>query len=266
MTDYLYDGSFEGLLSCIYENYYGEKATGIFLEKNYQANLMAGFSVVKTDETKATKVYDAIEGKISLYDLRRLYRVFLSNVPQKENKILAYVKMGFKEGGKIALLHSHPVVLSIQEADKKVSFEIHRLAGLVRFSVMRFDKHCHGEEDLKRTTDNLKKTEILYSTINPDHDVTELLAPHFTTRFFNDPFIIHDESRGKALVASQGHWEVVKFTGKELLKETEEEEGYRVLWKQYFETIAIKERINPNCQKRCMPTRYWRNLTELNKF
>ena len=34
MIDYLYDGTFEGLLTCIYENYYTEKASGIFQVTN----------------------------------------------------------------------------------------------------------------------------------------------------------------------------------------------------------------------------------------
>ena len=29
MTDYLYDGTFEGILTCIYHHYYTDKATGI---------------------------------------------------------------------------------------------------------------------------------------------------------------------------------------------------------------------------------------------
>jgi probable DNA metabolism protein len=41
------------------------------------------------------------------------------------------------------------------------------------------------------------------------------------------------------------------------------EKEYQDLWKKYFETIAIKERTNPRCQKNFMPVRYWKNLTEL---
>ena len=34
------------------------------------------------------------------------------------------------------------------------------------------------------------------------------------------------------------------------------------LWKNYFVSITIKERANPKLQKRMMPKRYWKNLTE----
>ena len=42
-----------------------------------------------------------------------------------------------------------------------------------------------------------------------------------------------------------------------------DERQYQKLWKQYFETIAIRERTNPRCQKTLMPVRYWKHLTEM---
>lgn len=246
MVDYLYDGTFEGLLTCIYEHYYTEKAAGIYLEASYQSTMLGGYQVVTTEEEKATKVYDAIEKKISNYDLRRLYKVFLSTVDNKESKILQYVRLGFKEGPKIGSLHANPIVFAVQEAEKKVGFEVHRLFGLVRFSV----------------TTTPQGQEILYCAIEPDHDVLELMATHFIDRFQNDPFIIHDKRRKKALIANEGLWYLSDFAEKDIPQFSLEEQNYRILWKKYFDSIAIKERINPKCQKRCMPVRYWKNLTE----
>ena len=140
MIDYLYDGTFEGLLTCIYENYYTEKASGIFREEAYQSNLLGGCMEVKTDPQKAITVYEAIEKKISAYDLRRIYRVFLSSDEYKETRILRYIILGFKTGGRISLMHSDPVVLDIQMIEKKVNVERERMMQFVRFSVM--GKRC----------------------------------------------------------------------------------------------------------------------------
>lgn len=247
MVDYLYDGTFEGLLTCIYAHYYQEKASGIYSEKNYQANLLHGFVPIKTEEEKATRVYDAIAQKISAYDLGRIYKAFLSCAEAKEIKILQYVRLGFKEGPRISSLHGNPIVFAVQEAEQKVGIEVHRLYGLIRFSVM---KTPTGQE-------------ILYCPLEPDNDVLELLAPHFTDRFAHDPFIIHDQTRKKALIAAEKQWYISDFTQEDVPDISPEEENYRTLWKKYFETIAIKERINPKCQKRCMPVRYWKNLTEM---
>ena len=70
MIDYLYDGTFEGLLTCVYHHYYTEKAAGIYPREDYQPSLLNGFMEVETEEDKADRVYNAIGSKISSYALR----------------------------------------------------------------------------------------------------------------------------------------------------------------------------------------------------
>jgi len=243
MVDYLYDGTFEGFLCCVYAHYYEEKANGIFSREQYQATLLGPVREVQTDESKTAKVYDAIENKISPYDLQRIYRVFLSGIEGKETKLLRYIIFGFKHGPKIRLLHGEQIVLDVQQIEQKVTREIHRLMGLIRFTALKGD--------------------ILYTPIEPDHDVCEFLAKHFCDRFKNDPFIIHDKKRSKALIASGGDWYISEFTSESLPAFSEGENDYQKLWKKYFDIIAIKERTNPRCQKNFMPVRYWKNLTEM---
>ena len=42
----------------------------------------------------------------------------------------------------------------------------------------------------------------------------------------------------------------------------EKEAQYRRLWKTFFDTIAIRERRNPRCQRSNMPLRYRSTMTE----
>lgn len=251
MVDYLYDGTFEGFLTCIHAHYYEEKAAGIYRRESYQSSLLSGCRIVETEEGKASRVYEAIEKKISRDDLRRIYRVFLSSDGEKENKLLHYILLGFREGPDISLLHSNPVVFDVQKCEQKVFCEVHRILGLARFSALK-DSSPAGNEK-----------EILYCRIEPDHDILEFIAGHFSDRLKNDPFIIHDKIRSKAVFAQGGSWYITHFTGRDLPVPGVDEREYRDLWKKYFETIAIQERINPSCQKRFMPVRYWKNLTEL---
>lgn len=46
----------------------------------------------------------------------------------------------------------------------------------------------------------------------------------------------------------------------------ETELGYRKLWKQFYNTIAIEARYNPKCRMTHMPKRYWENMTEMQDF
>ena len=42
----------------------------------------------------------------------------------------------------------------------------------------------------------------------------------------------------------------------------EAEARYRLLWKRFYDTIAIRERENPRCRMTNMPKRYWGTMTE----
>ena len=229
MVDYLYDGTFEGLLTCIYHHYYTEKASGIFRKEEYQSTMLGGYQEVETEEEKTITVYEAIEKKISSEDLKRVYKVFMSSVANKETKILNYVRLGFVKGSCVSMLHGDPIVYEVQQAERKVNGEVHRLKGLIRFSELG--------------------NKVLYSPIEPDHDLIEFLADHFCDRFKNEPFIIHDVKRSKALIAYQGSWYISRFTKDELSPLSEEEKEYRRLWKSYFENMAIRERITPAARK-----------------
>jgi len=248
--DYLYDGTFEGFLTCIFAHYYEERAAGIYRLENYQSSLLSASRFIAADEEKAAKVYEAIGKKISKENLRRVYRVFLSSDEEKENKLLRYIQLGFQVGPGISLLHSDPVVFAVQQCEHKVSYETHRIKGLARFSALKNSASENGKE-------------ILYCCLEPDHDILELIAGHFADRLKNDPFIIHDKTRNKAVISQGGSWCIAGFTDQDLPILGVGEREYRDLWKNYFETIAIRERINPKCQKRFMPVRYWKNLTEL---
>lgn len=246
MASYIYDASFEGFLTCVHANYYREKATGICSKESYGGSLIEDPVEIVTNQENAIKVYNAIQKKISANDLRRIYRVFNSSLPDKEMELLNYIKLGFALGGNVSLYHSNPIVKTIEQAQHKVGREIDRMLGLTRFSTLGGG--------------------ILYAKIEPDNDVLEFIAEHFSDRLKSDPFIIHDARREKAVFSQGGKWFISEFTEKnfqEMPSLSNSENEIRLLWRKYFETIAIKERTNPRCQKNRMPARYWKNLTEM---
>lgn len=244
--EYIYDGTFEGLLCCFYAHVYEEKADNIMPEKNADQYSLTSRKFIQSDETKAEKVASAIESKISPSCLRRCYKAYLTEADKAEMDILAYVFFGFKTGAQVDLLHGNPIVRRVDELNIKISRETDRLRGLLRFQVV-----C----------DDLQK-EILYANIGPDADLIQLLMPHFLNRYRREPFIIHDINREKAAFASDGRW-VMRPLSRDFAPEfAESEKDYQVLWQQYFRSAAIKQRINPRCQKNFMPKRYWKYLVE----
>lgn len=250
--EYLYDGSFDGLLTCIYHHYYREAATGIYPVDCYQPNLLSPSMVVETEPALADRVYRAIEEKISSRALETVYHVYISSAPEKENLILGYIRLGFQMGSRVDLYHSHPAVYPVHRLERKVTGEAHRLLGLLRFS------------DMGR---------FLYAVMAPDHHVLPLLGDHFADRLPGERWIIHDKRRNLAII-HDGHnrsscrspvrsrWYITDFSYHLEEKMPENERQWQRLWQTYFEKVSIESRYNPRLQSRCVPHRYRRYLVE----
>jgi len=239
--DYLYDNTFDGLLTCIYYSYYEDTAKGIYPQDNYQCSLVNPSRIIITDPILSSRVYAAIAQKISSTALKQVYYVFLSNHPCKENLILKYLQLGFKFGRKIESFHTHPDVLPVHQTARKVSFEAHRFFGLLRFA---------------------ETGDFLYASLTPDHNILILLADHFADRLAMENFIIHDQKRATAVIYNKKEWYLTDFTKPDMLSITEAESFYQHLWLKYFTHIAIESRKNKRLQNQFVPQRYRNNLVE----
>lgn len=247
--DYLYDGSFDGLLTCIYHNYYLETADGVYLSDSYQPSILSTSRTVVTDPCLASRVYKAIEDKLSEESLHNIYHAFLSQCPDKENIILDYVRFGFRIGSRIDSYHTHPKVQPLHKMARKVTLEVHRFLGLLRFA------------------DNGR---FLHARVAPDHNILTMLADHFAERLKNERWVIEDEKRNLAAIydgpsrpkrSRQRHWYII-FIERPLEYSEEVEDPYQELWKLYFSRITIDSRRNPKLQTQFVPKRYRKNLLE----
>ena len=246
MNIFIFDATFEGLLTAIYEAYYNEvKPQAIYSSLIYEPNLIDNPINIETDLDKFQKVYNAIERKISKKSLQKIYYCYLSETKESSNLIFSYIRMGFKIGKDIELHKNNDTVLNIDKLAKRVSLERHRFTGFVRFKEIN---------------------NILYSSIEPDFNIVGLLGNHFKNRLTNEYFIINDAKRNIALVYNKEDYYLTTLDSnmKALLENSYDTGEYSDLWRQYFKSTNIKERANSRLQKRSMPTRYWKNLTELN--
>ncbi len=250
--DYLYDGSFEGLLTCIYYNYYGEKASGIYRQEDYQPTLMIDSTEVITEPLLAARVYKAIEYKISKTSLDLVYHTFVSCTSNKENLILNYLRLSFRLGSRVDLCHTHPDVYPLRKAAHKVTAEVHRFLGLLRFA---------------------DAGNFLYAVLSPDHYILPLIADHFADRMAGERWIIHDQKRSLAVVYDGHHtdedksgperkWYITDFPHPGPLPLSQNEQYFQELWQLYFDKISIESRRNPRLQAQFVPYRYRNNLVE----
>lgn len=240
IMDYIYDGTFYGLLTCVYEHYYFDKASGIYEKVYYQYSLLKQFKDIETSNEKAEKVYSALRKKVSKLALEYIYYAWLSNDIEKGKKILSFIEYGFLLKTDITKHFEHKAVYPICVLNRKVSVEVHSFLGLLRFSDMEG---------------------VLVAIYEPDNDITELLAPHFSDRLRGERFIIFDEGRRKGAISIMGKWTISNIERFDL-EEGEIESKIRLYWKEYFKSVAIKDRKNLNLQYQKVPIRYRKNIIE----
>ena len=245
MVTYIYDGSFDGLLTCISQAFYSDiKPSAILRQEDYIPSFIMEKIDILTDSVKAEKVYLAIEKKICKESLKRVFYAYLSELPESGIIILKYLQIGFKIGKDIDLNLADEDVLNIDKIFRRVGKERHRLTGLLRFKKIQED--------------------ILYAKIEPDFNIAALLAPHFKDRLRNENFIIHDIKRNIGVFYNKKEWLVRDIEKRDPFLIKEEEGIYEDLWKTYFKAISIERKENPKLQKSNMPMRYWKYLTEKN--
>jgi probable DNA metabolism protein len=247
---YIYDGSFEGLLTCIFEAISRRENPCFIMESGKYRERISGtlFPMIEsprqidTDQEKAGRVYSALDGKLPAEALETIYRVHLSDAENAETMTLRYVRLGFKAGFDLDKLLQDKSVMDMVRLERRVMLEAHRMEGFLRFQ---------------------ENQGFYYAKYEPDHNITELITPHFAERFRDQAFIIHDVKRSIASVCRSGEWFLTAMDLPAAGLYGEGPDFYEELWKGYFRWASIDERSNPKNQKRQMPKRYWKHLTEI---
>lgn len=244
MIYYVYDSTFDGLLTCIYEAYYRhENPHDIVPLERVEDNFLIQAIHITTDKEKASKVYRSIEERISLESLRKVFYVYLSELPKSGIAILNYLRVAYKLGRNVDDNLTNDAVLTIDKICHKVTREKHLMLGILRFKML--------------------ENGILYGSLEPDYNIVGMLAPHFASRMGNENWVIHDIKRNVAVFYNKQEWVVRDLVLEDDLIIHEDEEDYQEMWKSYYEHMAIESRKNLRLKKNYMPMRYWKHLVEI---
>lgn len=238
---YRYDGSFDGLLCCVFESYDQKEIPVDILLPDAAALLLFPEKKIATDLEKSKRVLTSIPKKIGLPALEFIRHAFLTYLPQKELAILRFLRLGYQRGPAVMQMLADETVNILFKAVRHLERESHLFKGFVRFSVINH---------------------VLVAEIEPKNFVLPLLVQHFCERFPEEKFLIHDRNHGMALVYQPYKPLVIPVEELELPEPDQEEQAYRELWRVFYDTIAIQGRYNPQCRMNHMPKRYWKYLTE----
>ncbi len=239
---YCYDGSFEGLMCCIFEAFARkEQPADIFSADRQQLSLCPPRQI-ETEEGKARRVLRSIPEKISPEAFSWVWEGYLSCEPRRELLILDFLRKGYKIGASVTKMLQDETVSALWKAVQFVGNETHLLKGFIRFS---------------------DRGGVLTAIIDPKNVVLPLLAQHFAERLPRENFLIYDHTHGMALVHKPGDYRIIPADDIEFAAESPEEAEYQALWRKFYDTIAIEGRYNPKCRMTHCPKRYWQNMTEL---
>jgi probable DNA metabolism protein len=253
MLYFIYDNTFEGLLTCVFEAFNRREFPQRIVHTDDVPPLFTESFRVITDGDKSERVLKALKKKISSSALRMLFVDFLSELDGIEIVIFRYIQKAVSAPKSIEMNFADADVLELSKVYKKVIREEERVRQFVRF---------------QKTADN-----IYFAVIEPLYNVLLLTANFFKTRYADQQWIVYDAKRKYGLFYDLTTVETVYFDNLDISPESgnvnpekldESELNFRNLWRDYLKAITIRERINPKLQRQHMPVRFWKYLIEMN--
>ncbi|WP_434311309.1 TIGR03915 family putative DNA repair protein [Hominifimenecus sp. rT4P-3] len=237
----------ESILTAVYEAWASRKGHShvkLEIQKEDTMELFSTYVPVEKDSEKAGKVMRSIRQKIGEEAWSMVYRAALSEHESRADDIYRFLIGGFYYGPKALKMLAEPAVYRLMELNRAVGNESHFFKEFLRFD----EREGH----------------VLFGRFRPKNNVISLVMPHFADRLPRENFLILDMGRSLAGVhPAGGEWYLASLApevAEELM--SVKADGYRDLWKTFYQAIAIKERKNEKLQRNMMPLRYREYMTE----
>lgn len=252
MTTLVFDGSFNGWLTAVFEAFeYRYQDLTFLCQGELSPFLFGEVHRVVTDDLKAGRVLKGLKRKLTVDGVKQIYLAHLSGKTGAYDCMWHFVHYVFVSQENIERNVSHFAVRDLRNISRPVKHEAHRMKAFVRF---------------KLTSDGL-----YYSIIEPESDVIPLISRHFEKRYADQRWLIYDARRKYGIyydLHSVANVEILfdeKVTKGEstLLFLDEREEFFQNLWRKYFQSVNIPSRKNKTLQLRHLPKRYWKHLVEV---
>ncbi len=242
MNIFTYDNTLDGLYSCIFYSYKHKIKPDAITTDYSQIGFCDQVFNVKTDKEQATRVKNAIYKYGNDATLKRISDCLRSGKEDKSKIVFDYACSVIDKKQDCFDDYSDDVSRNFIYALDKVYTETHRFKGFIRF---------------QQTIDG-----IFYAHYEPENDVTELILPHFKSRYGKTPFVIHDVKRNILGLWNGYQSKIVNGNGILTVSFSEEQQYFEQLWKTYYNSVNIEERKNHRQMQNFMPKKYWKHLPE----
>ena len=252
MTVFVYDKTFEGLLTAVFDAYSRRSFPDLLLAEGEPFPLFYDEAVtICTDDAKVDRVWKGLQKRLSAMALSVITVTWLSELPETDMLLFRYIRKAIDAPRTIELNFGDPDVLEVSKVWKKVTNERLRV---IQF--LRFQKAADG---------------TYFAAIAPIYNVLPLVLPYAQDRFADQQWLIYDLKREYGYYYDLNDTIEVRFEEKDShlltgsLSEDimdKDEKLFQSMWKEYFKSIAIKERLNPRLHRQHMPARFWKYMPE----
>ena len=251
MLYYLFDCTFEGLLTAVFDAFSRKEDPDKITGNDSEIPLFTETYTVLTDEERSQRVWNVLKKKISKSALQMLFISFLAESESVYKHIFNYIVKAVTAEKSIELNFGDNDVLELSKMFKKVQNEYTRMKQFVRF---------------QKTSDGM-----YFAAIEPAYDVIPLCIDFFRDRYADQQWILYDIKRNYGIFYDLNQTQIVQFDELPLSLQTgqlqeerldETEIAFRNLWKGYLQAVTIQERKNLKLQKQHMPVRFWKYMTE----
>lgn len=240
---YVYDGSYEGFLCCVFTAFRDHTLPREILPAAEEQPTFFPIQEIATVPTLADRVFTAMKTKLGPGIVGQSLQAFLSGQQDKELIELEYLRYAFALG-KDALNHvgSAPVA-DLNRLVYNLTHEAELYYGFLRFE---------------------EREGWLGAVIEPKNYLLPLLRAHFCARFPEETFFIYDRTHNSVLFYKDHKAELLALARPfDLPPAQEQERYYQALWRELYRTSEIPQRRNLACRRNHCPKRYWACMTEM---
>lgn len=193
-TTLVYDGSFNGFLSCIYTAFEKKGAvTAIKKAGTGEQELFKHEQFVPTDISLAKLVWNGISQKKHAA-IKTIYFAFLSETTGVEMLIYAYIRYIMGVAGPDELPALQQIGLTLSHLEEKVEKEKRRMEAFVSFQ--------------------LWEDKVYFAEVKPKYNVLPLLSKHIKTMYKDMEWYIFDLKRNFGIGFNQGKLEFTSGNAK----------------------------------------------------
>lgn len=130
---YLYDGSFEGFLCCVFESFAQHEIPFAVWTPQRETATLYPVRDIETDSARAQRVFSALGRKLGRETEYLVSRDFLSGQEDKELLLIRFLHLAFALGPGTVKRMGHPNVAPLYEMKKSLDWEVDKFQGFVRF-------------------------------------------------------------------------------------------------------------------------------------